>query len=163
MTPDIEVELSLLDASETESLACRISNAAAPGDTICLAGDLGSGKTTFARAFIRARATRFGIEVGEVPSPTFTLVQLYEMPVGDIWHFDLYRLEQPHEAIELGIDDASRDGICLIEWPDRLPPLTFATRLDLTFDFAGLEDERHLKISGDRSWRERIAEVLQGE
>ena len=163
MTPDIEDKLSLLDISETERLACRIAKAAAPGDTICLAGDLGSGKTTFARAFIRARAACFGIEVGEVPSPTFTLVQLYEMPGGDIWHFDLYRLEQPREAIELGIDDASRDGICLIEWPDRLPPLTFATRLDLTFDFGALEDERHLKISGDRSWSERIAGVLQDE
>ena len=163
MTPDLEDELSLLDASQTERLACRISNAAAPGDAICLAGDLGSGKTTFARAFIRARAAQVGIEVGDVPSPTFTLVQLYELPDGNIWHFDLYRLNHPHEAIELGIDDASRDGICLVEWPDRLPKLTFATRLDLTFEFGGPEDERHVKIVGDGSWRERIAEVLHGE
>ena len=161
--PEVEDELSLRNASETERLARRISNAALPGDTICLAGDLGSGKTTFARAFIRARAARCGIEVGDVPSPTFTLVQLYEMPVGNIWHFDLYRLDHPDEAIELGIDDVSRDGISLIEWPDRLPELTFTTRLDLTFEFGGREDERHVKVSGDRSWRDRVAELLQRE
>lgn len=163
MTPDFEDELRLSDTSETERLARRISKAAAPGDAIFLAGDLGSGKTTFARAFIRGRAARFGIEIGEVPSPTFTLVQLYEMPSGNIWHFDLYRLEHPREAIELGIEDASREGICLIEWPDRLPALTFAARLDLTFKFGGPEDERYVEISGDRSWRHRVVEVLQNE
>ena len=163
MTPEIEEELSLLDASETERLAGRISNAAMPGDIIFLAGDLGSGKTTFARAFIRARAARFGIEVGEVPSPTYTLVQFYEMPEGNIWHFDLYRLEHPHEAIELGIEDAFDDGICLIEWPDRLSQLTFAPRLDLRFEFGDSEDERRVKIAGDGSWRERVAKVLQSE
>jgi tRNA threonylcarbamoyladenosine biosynthesis protein TsaE len=163
MTPDIENQLRLSDISETERLARRISKAAAPGDAIFLTGDLGSGKTTFARAFIRGRAVRFGIEIGDVPSPTFTLVQLYEMPYGNIWHFDLYRLEHPRDAIELGIEDASRDGICLIEWPDRLPPLTFAARLDLTFEFGGPEDERRVKIAGDRSWRDRVVEVLQDE
>jgi len=163
MTPNLEDELSLLHTSQTECLACRISNAAAPGDVICLAGDLGSGKTTFARAFIRARAAQAGIEIGDVPSPTFTLVQLYELPGGHIWHFDLYRLNHSHEAMELGIDDASRNGICLVEWPDRLPELTFSTRLDLTFEFGGPEDTRHVKIIGDGSWRERIAEVLQSE
>ena len=84
-----------------------------------LSGALGSGKTTFARAFVRARLER-GDE--EVPSPTFTLVQSYAHAGGTIWHFDLYRLRAPAEAYELGIEDAFADGISLIEWPERLGP-----------------------------------------
>lgn len=82
-----------------------------------LSGALGSGKTTFARAFVRARLGR-GDE--EVPSPTFTLVQSYAHAAGTLWHFDLYRLRAPEEVYELGIEDAFADGISLIEWPERL-------------------------------------------
>ena len=91
---------------------------------IALKGELGAGKTTFARAFIRARG---GGEA--VPSPTFTLVQIYEIGDVPIWHFDAYRLRDPDEAWELGIEDAFRDGISLIEWPERLGPLLPARRL----------------------------------
>ncbi|MCY4481125.1 MAG: tRNA (adenosine(37)-N6)-threonylcarbamoyltransferase complex ATPase subunit type 1 TsaE [Rhodospirillales bacterium] len=105
---------------ETEGLAQRLAPHAAPGDVIGLCGALGSGKTAFARAFIRAR---LGRPAEEGPSPTFTLVQLYEHAAGAIWHFDLYRLDGPEDAYELGIEDAFADAISLIEWPEKLGDL----------------------------------------
>ena len=99
---------------------------------IALKGELGAGKTSFARAFIRAR----GGDDDEVPSPTFTLVQIYELPGATIWHFDLYRLRDPEEAWELGIEDAFRDGISLIEWPERLGALLPARRLEIALELS---------------------------
>ncbi len=146
--------------AETERLASRLSGVAQPGDLICLSGELGTGKTAFARSFIRSRASFAGVEVGEVPSPTFTLAQTYEMPRGDIWHFDLFRLEHPGETLELGIEDALNDGICLVEWPDRLPENLPGARLDMAFTFGATEDERRVGIVGDATWRERLAGLV---
>ena len=106
--------------AETERLARHLAPHVAPGDVIGLCGALGSGKTAFARALIRAR---LGRPAEEVPSPTFTLVQLYEHAAGAIWHFDLYRLEGPEDAYELGIEDAFAGAISLIEWPEKLGDL----------------------------------------
>ena len=103
--------------ADTERLAARLAPHAVPGDVIGLCGALGSGKTAFARAFIRAR---LGRDAEEVPSPTFTLVQLYEHAAGAIWHFDLYRLDEAEDAYELGIEDAFSGAISLIEWPEKL-------------------------------------------
>jgi len=101
--------------SATDALAGRLAQLAEVGDIIGLAGDLGAGKTTFARAFIRAR-----IGPVEVPSPTFTLVQIYENGGAPVWHFDLYRLEGSQEIYELGIEEAFDSAICLIEWPEKM-------------------------------------------
>src|SRR6516162_7945065 len=91
--------LDLPDEAATAAFAARVSAVAEIGDVIALKGDLGTGKTSFARAFIRARGA-----VEEVPSPTFTLVQIYELAETAIWHFDLYRLKSAEEAWELGIE-----------------------------------------------------------
>ena len=99
----------------TGALASRMAGLAEAGDIIGLAGELGAGKTTFARAFIRARVGEV-----EVPSPTFTLVQIYENGGAPVWHFDLYRLEDSEEIYELGIEEAFDTAICLIEWPEKL-------------------------------------------
>src|SRR5271170_7579662 len=112
-------ETGLPDAAATAALAARLATLARPRDVVALRGTLGSGKTSFARGFIAARAGR----ALEVPSPTFTLVQTYDLPAGTIWHFDLYRLVRPDDAIELGIDEAFASGINLIEWPERLGDL----------------------------------------
>src|SRR5256714_6120767 len=118
------IVVDLPDETATAALAAGIAAMAAPGDIIALKGDLGTGKTAFARAFIRACGNE-----DEVPSPTFTLVQVYDAGPTVIWHFDLYRIRAPEEAWELGIEDAFFAGISLIEWPERLGPLGPAPRL----------------------------------
>src|SRR5689334_25266717 len=134
------VVLDLPDETATAALATRVSAAAAAGDVIALKGDLGTGKTSFARAFIRAR----GNPDEEVPSPTFTLVQIYELDPIAIWHFDLYRLQSAEEAWELGIEDAFGTATSLIEWPERLGPLLPARRLEVTLVFGDRPDARRV-------------------
>lgn len=141
------ITLPLPDPGATIDLAQRIARLAKPGDAIALEGDLGAGKTEFARAFIRARAGR----PIEVASPTFTLVQPYELPSGTIFHFDLYRLKGPEEVEELGFYEALGTGIVLIEWPSRLGGWLPEGRLDLALDFAG--QGRIARLSG---WDERL-------
>lgn len=105
----------------TAALARMLAATARPGQVFLLDGPVGAGKTHFARAFIRARQ---GDAAEDIPSPTFTLVQTYADPMGtEIWHADLYRLTDPSELDELGLEEAQDNGICLIEWPDRLEVL----------------------------------------
>jgi tRNA threonylcarbamoyladenosine biosynthesis protein TsaE len=118
-----------------------------------LKGELGAGKTSFARAFIRARAGRRE----EVPSPTFTLVQVYETPELTIWHFDGFRLRDPEEGWELGIEDAFRDGVSLIEWPERFGALIPKRRLQITFEPGATLEMRRAVIDAGREWAERLA------
>lgn len=146
--------VELPDETATAALAARLAACARPGDVIALRGELGVGKTSFARAFVRARGG-----AGEVPSPTFTLVQVYELPGGAVWHFDLYRLRDPEEAWELGIEDAFGDGVSLIEWPERLGALLPARRLEIAFDFAAAPGARRAVLSGDADWASRLAPV----
>lgn len=147
--------MSLADEAATVALARRIAGMARPGDVIALSGDLGVGKTRFARAFIDALTG----DVEDVPSPTFTLVQTYDSPAAAIWHFDLYRLSRPEDAYELGIEDALADGICLIEWPDRLQGLLPAGRLDLALAYGAEPGARSAELTGRNGWAERLAEL----
>jgi len=126
--PVSDLSFDLPDETATGRLARRLSACARPGDVIALYGDLGAGKTSFARAFVRAF---HGRDDEDVPSPTFTLVQTYPGGRGELWHVDAYRLKHPDEILELGLDDALPDGILLIEWPERLGPHLPARRLDL--------------------------------
>lgn len=144
--------IELPDETATATLAARLAVVARPGDVIALQGELGAGKTLFARAFIRARGTDEA-----VPSPTFTLVQTYELPDGAIWHFDLYRLRAAEEAWELGIEDAFADGIALIEWPERLGALLPARRLLVALDFGAAPGARRATLSGTGDWAARLA------
>ena len=146
--------LALPDDDATAALGARLGAHARAGDVIALVGDLGAGKTTLARGLIRHMT---GPET-EAPSPTFTLVQTYETPAFPIWHFDLYRLEHPGEARELGMEEAV-DGLALIEWPERLGRDLPAQRLEVQLSFGGPE-----RIGGGRiarlvdfdGWRARI-------
>lgn len=118
-----------LTQQDLVTLAQPLAKALRKGDAIALWGDLGVGKTTFARVLIQ---TLVGEEI-DVPSPTFTLIQTYDATHGEIWHCDLYRLKEPEEAFELGLEDAFHDAICLIEWPERLGNLLPQRRIDITF------------------------------
>ena len=147
--------VELPDEAATAALAARISALAAAGDIIALKGDLGAGKTTFARGFIRARG---GLE--EVPSPTFTLVRIYELGAAAVWHFDLYRIQSPEEAWELGIEDAFAEGISLIEWPERLGPLLPPRRLEIEFLFGDQPEARRAVLGAGEGWRPRLEKIL---
>jgi tRNA threonylcarbamoyladenosine biosynthesis protein TsaE len=148
-------ELELADETATAALAAALAGLARRGDVIALRGELGSGKTSFARAFIRARGR--GDE--EVPSPTFTLVEIYDAADARalIWHFDLYRLERPEEAYELGIEEALAEGISLIEWPERLGGLLPAARLDLSLMAGAAPDARRVRLAASPDWDARLA------
>ena len=111
-------EINLPDPDATARLGASLAAILRPGDTLCLSGPLGAGKTELARGLIRALA---GPDE-EVPSPTFTLVQLYDTPRLGLAHFDLYRLEDPSEVDELGLDEVLIDGAAVIEWPERMGP-----------------------------------------
>jgi tRNA threonylcarbamoyladenosine biosynthesis protein TsaE len=137
----------------TVALAARIAGVAEAGDVIALDGPLGAGKTVFARGFIRA-LTR---PDEEVPSPTFTLVQVYEGRDCPIHHFDLYRIETSDELYELGIEEAFTDGITLIEWPDRARAFESERWLTVVFAIDQTEPEkRTIALRPGAAWAARL-------
>lgn len=160
--PAHDLRLTLPSPEATAELASRIAPHLRPGHTILLAGPIGAGKTHFARALIQARLAATG-RAEEVPSPTFTLVQVYDVDGAAIWHADLYRLTDPAEAAELGLEDAFERAICLVEWPDRLGAQAPAAALTLTLapDDAGKTRTAHLTARGSR-WNDvfRAAEAV---
>jgi tRNA threonylcarbamoyladenosine biosynthesis protein TsaE len=125
--------MSLADEAATEALGAMLAQRLEAGDVVGLYGELGSGKTTLARAILRAAS---GEPELIVPSPTFTLVEVYETARGIYWHFDLYRLEAPEQVYELGWEEALADGIVLIEWPQRLGAL-LPKHLSVTLEVDG--------------------------
>lgn len=139
------ITISLPDPEATEALGLWLADHLGPGDTILLEGPIGAGKTHFARSLIQAKLAREG-RYEDIPSPTFTLVQVYELDGAEIWHADLYRLGHPQEVIELGLDEAFSAAICLIEWPDRLGDLTPKSALTLALSADG--EGRRATLSG---------------
>lgn len=146
----------LANLAATQELATALAALVRRGDVIGLGGELGAGKTAFARAFIHARA---GEGKEDVPSPTFTLAQVYDLPEFPVWHFDLYRLAKAADAIELGIEDAFAEGVSLIEWPGRLGRWLPRDRLDVLLTQGAHENARHAVLAGHGSWAARL-EIL---
>jgi tRNA threonylcarbamoyladenosine biosynthesis protein TsaE len=136
---------------DTEALGRRLAPILRPGEAICLRGGLGAGKSCLARALIRTLTT----PEEDAPSPTFTLVQTYAGPDFEIAHFDLYRLEDPDEAWEIGLEEALIQGAALIEWPERLEGRLPANRLDLELSMEG--EGRTARLTGFGTWKERVA------
>jgi tRNA threonylcarbamoyl adenosine modification protein YjeE len=147
---NFSAELMLGGPSETEALGARIAALLAPGDTIALEGDLGAGKTTLARAILRARGSR-----ESVPSPTFTLVQRYELPQFAVSHFDLYRIAREAEVDELGLDEALSDGAALIEWPERAGSRLPADALHVQLAIIG-DTDRRASLKGPARWAKLV-------
>jgi len=150
MQPPVTIQLP--DAAATEALAARLAARARPGDAILLEGPLGAGKSTLARAFLRAAS---GDPRLDVPSPTFTLVQGYDLPIGAAHHFDLWRLDGPADLAELGWEEA-REGIVLVEWPDRLGALAPSDALTVALAPGATEESRIATLTG---WPGRMAGI----
>jgi tRNA threonylcarbamoyladenosine biosynthesis protein TsaE len=138
--------------ADTERLGAAIARELKRREAVCLSGPLGAGKSSLARAMIR---TLTG-EATEAPSPTFTLVQTYETKAFPLAHFDLYRLERPEEAAELGLDEALDEGAAVIEWPEKLGHHLPADRLDVVLRIEG--DRRRASLNPHGAWEGRALE-----
>lgn len=141
--------VALPDEAATGALGARLGALLRAGDVIGLAGPLGAGKTTLARAAI-ARLTG----MPEAPSPTFSLVETYETPAFTLWHFDLYRLEKAEEIWELGFEDALDGGVLLIEWPERIASLLPENALIISLSHEG--EGRRALVRGGEEWSARL-------
>ena len=152
----LPVELSLPDEAATQALGRALAGALQPGEAICLAGPLGAGKSTLARALVRALTQ----PDEEVPSPTFTLVQFYEGARLNVAHFDLYRLSSADEAYEIGLDEALDEGAAVIEWPERLEGDLPRDRLDVEIALSetGEGEGRTARLTPHGAWEGRAFE-----
>lgn len=143
---------ALADLAAVDALAARIAAGLRRNNCVALKGELGAGKTTLARAILRA------LGVSEyVPSPTFTLVQTYETSRGTVSHFDLYRLESSRDLDELGFDDALEQGIVLVEWPERVQERLSPDTLTILLKM-GAGNGREAFVSGTEYWRRFLAQ-----
>ncbi len=145
--------LTFPDAAATLAFGRRLGAQLAPGDVVCLTGNLGAGKTTLARGAIEAWTG----SAGDAPSPSYTLVQTYEGRRGELWHVDLYRLKCAEDAWELGLEEAFHNAACLIEWPERLEGQTPSDRLDIELNSAG--DGRSARLTGHGAWSTKLAAI----
>ena len=154
------LQLELPDLSATQKLGTLLADGLTAGDIISLSGPLGAGKSALARSIIISANPN----ETDVPSPTFSLVQTYELADGTpLWHLDLYRIEAPEDAMQLGLDDAFVDAVCLIEWPDRLknflPKSTLSIHLYLAPD-DDADGVRFADIIAPPKWSERIQAII---
>jgi len=147
MPASISLRLELDSPDATTAIATALAPLLGAGDVVLLSGQVGAGKTHFARALIQARLRAVGLDE-DVPSPTYTLVQTYDDGICEIWHADLYRLTDPVEIYELGLADAFCDSICLIEWPERLGDLQPAAPLTIHLSATKTPGTRIAEISG---------------
>tara|TARA_R110002094_G_scaffold190829_5_gene165436 strand:- start:1630 stop:2103 length:474 start_codon:yes stop_codon:yes gene_type:complete len=151
--PVQNLSLVLSDPDQTARRAADLAARLQSGDVVLLSGDVGAGKTHFARALIQSLMAY----PEDVPSPTFTLVQTYDTQAGEIWHADLYRLTSIQEIEELGLTDAFDTAICLVEWPDRLGSLIPDDALEIEL-ISGSEPETRLAQVRwtDTKWNNKV-------
>lgn len=149
----VRLRVPLPSLAATSRLANSLARLAVAGDLIGLRGDLGAGKTTFARFFIKSLVS----SVREIPSPTFPMVQSYQGMQVTLWHFDFYRLTSPEAVFELGWEEAIQ-GIVLMEWPERLGDLLPAEYLQLHFIH---EPSRQALVYGSQHWAQRLRSIEQ--
>lgn len=145
------------DLAATQAFGRHLADRLRAGDVVLLTGDLGAGKTALARSVIESLTG-----VTDAPSPTYTLVQVYETRAGDaLWHADLYRVEAEDELEEIGLEDAFDDAITLVEWPDRLGRWLPPSRLEISITHSGrgMDSAREARITGFGQWESRIDDL----
>jgi len=160
MTAEFSVNLKSTSPGASARLATSLSPLLCAGDTILLVGDIGAGKSHFARSLIQERLRVAGIHE-DVPSPTYTLVQTYSDGETEIWHADLYRLTGPDDIVELGLESAFDSAICLVEWPDRLGFLSPKNALTIAFEPAETDTQRNVSLRFDDPGWKKILPVVQ--
>ena len=147
----------LRSPEESSLFAQDMAQCFAAGDCVLLSGGIGAGKTHFARGIIQSLL----VEIEDVPSPTFTLVQTYETRIGTGWHADLYRLADTNEVFELGLLDAFGTETCFVEWPDRLGADAPKSALSIEFQMTNTEGERRfVAMSDEPAWTQKLAEFI---
>lgn len=157
------VRIPLASADETTRLSQWLGARLGAGDTVLLEGPIGAGKSHLCRGIIQSRLAALS-RAEDVPSPTFTLVQVYDAGPVEIWHADLYRLSGPEEVLELGLDEAFGTAICLVEWPERLGDARPGGALTLTLAPGGGEAEREASFSASAArWEPVLAALAAGE
>ena len=152
-----DLDLTLEGPAATTRLGLCLSGLLRAGDVVALSGPLGAGKSVLARGIV----TSLCPHEADIPSPTFTLVQTYEPDNGPpVMHFDLYRLEAPEEALDLGIEDAFVDAVCLVEWPERLGPWLPRNALRITLEPDPSAPERRVaRLSGGARWQQQLGKL----
>jgi tRNA threonylcarbamoyladenosine biosynthesis protein TsaE len=156
----MRLDLRAPTAKDTRSIGERLAPLLVPGDAIALTGELGAGKTTFARGL--ARGVGFA---GHVQSPTFTLVREYRSGRLPVVHADVYRLERVQDVVDLALEESAEDGVLLVEWGDVVEALLPAGHLVVELTVPGPEDERSVRIRGEgNAWLprwERLERALE--
>ena len=154
------LQLELPNLSATQKLGTLLADGLTAGDIISLSGPLGAGKSALARSIIVSANPN----ETDVPSPTFSLVQTYELADRTpLWHLDLYRIENPEDAMQLGLDEAFVDAVCLIEWPDRLKSFLPKSALSIHLNLAYDDDSdgiRFADITAPPHWFDRLQAII---
>ena len=145
--------MQLKSLKDTQNFSKNISKIISAGDIIFLYGEIGAGKTTFARFFINYLESKNGIKNSDVLSPTFNIVYDYDVGNITILHYDLYRLKNYKDISQLGMFETSQDCIKIVEWPELIKPKP-RDRIDILFKYSQLTDSRKVEIIGFGKWKE---------
>ena len=145
--------MKISSINELKKITENIREKILPGDNIFLFGEIGVGKTTFARFFINHLEKKDKIKISDILSPTYNILYDYNVGHLKILHYDLYRLKNYKDILQLGIFENSKENVKIIEWPELIKPKP-KDRVDIIFKYSKLKSSREVKISGFGKWKD---------